>query len=86
MTGENRRTRVEACPSAALSTTKPTWTALCDNSGSRGEKPATNRPSYGTLYQKVYWTHAKRRLIGIKTKGDKNLSYEVTICRSQRRK
>jgi hypothetical protein len=31
-----------------LSTINPTWTALGANPGLRGEKPATNRLSYGT--------------------------------------
>jgi hypothetical protein len=37
------------CPSAALSTTKPTY-CLDPNPGPRCEKPATNRLSYGTAY------------------------------------
>jgi hypothetical protein len=43
LTGENRRTRRETCPSATLSTTNPTWTdpGLCS------ERPTTNRLSHG---------------------------------------
>jgi hypothetical protein len=44
LTGENRRTRRKTCPSVTL----PTWTDLGANPGLRGEKPATNRLSYGT--------------------------------------
>jgi hypothetical protein len=46
--GENWRTRRKIHPSATLSTTNPTWTALGANPGLCGEKPATNRLSYGT--------------------------------------
>jgi hypothetical protein len=38
--GENRRTRRKTCPSATLSTTNATWTALDAKSGLSGEKPA----------------------------------------------
>jgi hypothetical protein len=43
----NWSTRKKTCPSAALSTTKPT---CCPETkpGRRGGKPATNRLSYGT--------------------------------------
>jgi hypothetical protein len=43
----NRSTREKTCPSAALSTTKPTCFPDA-NPGRRGGKPATNRLSYGT--------------------------------------
>jgi hypothetical protein len=42
LTGENRRTRRETCPSATLPTTNPTWNDLGANPGLRGERPATN--------------------------------------------
>jgi hypothetical protein len=45
---ENRRTRRKTCPSATFSTTNPTFTALGTNPVLCGEKPATNRLSYGT--------------------------------------
>jgi hypothetical protein len=48
LTGENRSTRGEACPSATLSTTNPTWTDPVSNPGLRGERPATNSLSHGT--------------------------------------
>jgi hypothetical protein len=48
LTGENRSTRGETCPSATLSTTNPTWTDPGSNPGLRGERSATNRLSYGT--------------------------------------
>jgi hypothetical protein len=38
----------KTCPSAALSTTNPTWPELGSNPGRRGRKPMTNRLSYGT--------------------------------------
>jgi hypothetical protein len=38
----------KTCPSAALSTTNPTWPDLGSNPGRRGGKPATNRLSCGT--------------------------------------
>jgi hypothetical protein len=47
-TGENRRTRRETCPSAALSTTNPTWNEPGSYWGLRRVKPATNRMSHGT--------------------------------------
>jgi hypothetical protein len=43
----SQRTRSNTCPSATLSTTNPTWTALGLNTGSRSVKPATNHLSYG---------------------------------------
>jgi hypothetical protein len=43
----NRNTRRKTCPSATLSTTNPTWPDPGSNPGCRGEKPATNRLSYG---------------------------------------
>jgi hypothetical protein len=43
----NGRTWRESRPSATLSTINPTWTRLCANLGLLGEKPATNRPTYG---------------------------------------
>jgi hypothetical protein len=46
LTGENRRSRRETCPSATSSTTNPTWSDRGANSGLRGEKPATNCLSY----------------------------------------
>jgi hypothetical protein len=42
----------KTCPSAALSTTNPTWLDPGLNPGRRGGKPATNRLSYGAaLFQ-----------------------------------
>jgi hypothetical protein len=62
MTGENRRTRRNTCPSATLSTTNPTWIDLGTNPGLRGERPATNDLSHGTapykaliVYNNVRW-------------------------------
>jgi hypothetical protein len=53
MTGENQRTWRKTCPSATMSTIKPTWTdpGLCS------ERPTTNRLSHATVkflgYRKV---------------------------------
>jgi hypothetical protein len=48
LTGENRKTRRETCPSSTLSNTNLTWTDLGRKPGFCGEKPATNLLSYGT--------------------------------------
>jgi hypothetical protein len=48
LTGENRSTRGETCPSATLSTTNSTWTDPGLNPGLRGESPGTNRLKRGT--------------------------------------
>jgi hypothetical protein len=48
LTGQNRSTRVKACPIATLSTTNPTWTDPGSNLDLRGERLATNRLSNGT--------------------------------------
>jgi hypothetical protein len=48
LTGENRSTPGQTCPSATLSTTNPTWTDPGSNPDLRGERPATNRLSHGT--------------------------------------
>jgi hypothetical protein len=47
MFGRGNRSTEKTCPSASLSTTNPT---CCPDAipGHRGEKPATNRLSYGT--------------------------------------
>jgi hypothetical protein len=47
-------------PSATLSTTNPTWPDPGSNPGCRGEKPVTNRLSYGAAYlshlsQNSFW-------------------------------
>jgi hypothetical protein len=44
------------CPSATLSTIKLSWTALGTNPGLRGEKPVTNRLSFGTAVNRSYYT------------------------------
>jgi hypothetical protein len=53
LTGENRSTRGETCPSATLSTTNPTWTNPGSNPGLRGGRPAANRLSHGTVIMQV---------------------------------
>jgi hypothetical protein len=50
LTGENRRTWTESCPSVTLSITNPTWTNMDANPGLRGEKPAINRLSHARAY------------------------------------
>jgi hypothetical protein len=57
LTQENRRTRRESFPSATLSTTNPTWNALGAKPCLRGEKPASNRLSYGTGSVNCYCIH-----------------------------
>jgi hypothetical protein len=49
LTGGNQRTRRKACPSATLSTTNPIWIDPDANPGLRGERPATNDLSHGTV-------------------------------------
>jgi hypothetical protein len=68
LTGKNRRTRRETCPSATLSTTNPTWIDPGANLGLHGERPATNDLSHGTA---TFWdvlpcsqTHVDRRFRG----------------------
>jgi hypothetical protein len=53
LTGENRSTRGETCPSATLATTNPTWTDPGSNPDLRGERPATNRLSHGTALNRT---------------------------------
>jgi hypothetical protein len=48
LTGEDRRTRGETCPSVTLAATNPTWTDPGSNQGLRGERQVTNRLSHGT--------------------------------------
>jgi hypothetical protein len=48
LTGESRRPRRKTCHSATLSTTNPTWIDPGANPDQCGERPATNRLSYGT--------------------------------------
>jgi len=47
LTGDTRISRTKTCPSATLSTTNLKWTDLGTNPGLRGEKPGTDRLSYG---------------------------------------
>jgi hypothetical protein len=47
LTGKNWRSRRETCPSATLSTTNLTWTDMGAKPCLHGEKPVTNRLSYG---------------------------------------
>jgi hypothetical protein len=61
LTGENRGTRRKTCPSATWSTTNPAWTDLGANTDLRGEKPVTNRLSYGTASPVII----SYRLVGI---------------------
>jgi hypothetical protein len=56
LTGETRRTRRKTCPSAALSTTNPSWIDPGPNPGFSCECPATNDLSYGTAYMEPYCT------------------------------
>ena len=45
---ENGITRNRSCPSAALSTTNPTWSGRDRTRRVSCERPATDRPSHGT--------------------------------------
>jgi hypothetical protein len=47
----DRRSLSETRPSATLSTTNTTWTALGSNPGRSVEKPPTNRLCHGTAFQ-----------------------------------
>ena len=47
LTGKNRSTKTETCPSATLSTTDPKLTDLGSNQYLRGERKATNHLSHG---------------------------------------
>jgi hypothetical protein len=54
MIGRKPKYSEKTCPSAALSTTKPTCCPEA-NPGRRGGKPATNRLSYGTAKSLTYF-------------------------------
>jgi hypothetical protein len=47
----------KTCPSTTLSTTDPTSSELGSNPGRRGEKPATNRLSYGAAFAPLHKPH-----------------------------
>jgi hypothetical protein len=49
LTGENRRTRRKACPTATLSTTNPTWFDPDNNPDLHDERSGPNRLSHGIL-------------------------------------
>jgi hypothetical protein len=53
----NRRTRRGIYPSATLTTTNHTWTNLGVSPGLHGEKPETNRLSYGTATRSPYFDY-----------------------------
>jgi hypothetical protein len=56
LTGENRRARRKACPSATLSITNPTWTHQRAYPGLRGGRLATSRlSSNGWLRQRTMY-------------------------------
>jgi hypothetical protein len=57
LTGENRRTQRKTCPNATLSTTNPTWIDPGVNLGLRGERPATNDLSHGTVIPLDFYKH-----------------------------
>lgn len=52
LTGKTKGQR-KTCPSATLSTTKPTWTSLGANPGLLGEKPVSNCLCYGKACKSV---------------------------------
>jgi hypothetical protein len=53
--GENQRTQIKTCPSATLSTTNTTWTALAANLGLHGEKlePTNCLITCDSIYRKI---------------------------------
>lgn len=55
---KNRRTRRKVCPNDTLSTTNPTLTGLRSNPGTRGDRTAADRLSYGTA--STFIIHAPR--------------------------
>jgi hypothetical protein len=57
LTGKNRSTWRETCPSATLSTTNPTGTDPGSNLGLRSEMPATNCLSHGTVRPILFVRH-----------------------------
>jgi hypothetical protein len=57
LTEESRSTRGKTCPTAALSTTNPTWTDPGSNPDLRGGRPAANRLSHGTAIYRGYFLH-----------------------------
>jgi hypothetical protein len=60
LTGENRRTRRKTCPSATLSTTNSTWTALGANPGLSSEMPVINSLCTVLISMPSCWEQAKR--------------------------
>jgi hypothetical protein len=60
---KNRRTRRKTCPSATLSASNPTWTALGANTGLRGENSITNHLSYGMAPNTHLSVSSKRRVV-----------------------
>jgi hypothetical protein len=60
----------KTCPSAALSTTNPTWLDLGSNRGRRGGKPTTNSLSYGTAMSRINITFC----------GQPNHASPVIVC------
>jgi hypothetical protein len=48
LTGVNQKLGIKDCPNVTFSTTNPTWIDPDANTGLRGERPVTNRLSYGT--------------------------------------
>jgi hypothetical protein len=51
LTGHNRITLREICPSTTLSTTNLTWTEVGSKACLLGERPATNRLRRGTDFR-----------------------------------
>jgi hypothetical protein len=50
--GKPKKSQEKTCPSTTLFSTNATWTDPGMNPGLRGERPATNRLSYGTTTTK----------------------------------
>jgi hypothetical protein len=67
LTGENRSIREKTCPSATLPTTNPTWTDPRSKPGLRGERPATNRLSHGTVLVAVCYVNLQKKLLKLRS-------------------
>jgi hypothetical protein len=53
LTGKDRRTRIKPYSIATLYSTNPTWIDSDANPGLRGERPAANHLSHGTVFWPV---------------------------------
>jgi hypothetical protein len=84
LTGRNRRTRRETCPSATLSSTNSTWTDLSTNPRLCSEKPAASHLSCGTscvvILQRQETTPTTTRYTE-EIHRSQNIKYRVNRCK-----